>query len=342
MKDRKVALALQVGLAVLAFAIARSAFEVGEAQADDTGLLNPSAQAADTGGDGDGFELNPTNAFADAAAFATNDNGGGDRHRFYDYSISVPAGATIDGIEVRVDWWLDRTNGTNSMSVELSWDGGSTWTVAKTDTIESDTEHTTVLGGSAESWGRTWAPSELNDPSFRVRVTSNASGGGSQNRDFFLDWVAVKVYFTPSGGTLTISTSPITFTGVTLNGTDQTVTGSTSAWQADASGQGGGWNVDVSSTDFDNGAGKIIAVANFEIRLLDSNIVLVSGDINKPVSAQTAFVSLSGTALKIASAAVGEGDGIYDLTPDFRLTVPGETFTGSYAAAVTVTISAGP
>ena len=435
MKDRKVALALQAGLAVLAFAIARSAFEVGEAQADDTGLLNPSAQAADTGGDGDGFELNPTDAFADDAAFATNDNGGGDRHRFYDYSISVPGGATINGIEVRLDWWLDRTNGTNSMSVELSWDVGSTWTVAKTDTTESETEHTTVLGGSAESWGRTWAPSELNDDNFRVRVTSNASGGGSQNRDFFLDWVAVKVYFTPSGGTLTISTSPITFPGVTLNGTDQTVTGSTSAWQADASGQGGGWNVDVSSTDFgidevqqvynsatagtftltfsgqttaaiaynasvatmesslealsnitdvnvtgsgtsgdpwvvtfvDPGKqnvaemtaddtnltggtstistateGRTIAVANFEIRLLDGNIVVVSGDINKPVSTQTTFVSLSGTALKIASAALGEGDGIYDLTPGFQLTVPGGTFTGSYTAAVTVTISDGP
>jgi len=28
-----------------------------------------------------------------------------------------------------------------------------------------------------------------------VRVASNASGGGSQNRDFFLDWVPVKVYY---------------------------------------------------------------------------------------------------------------------------------------------------
>jgi len=91
-----------------------------------------------------------------------------------------------------------------------------------------------------------------------------------------------------------------------------------------------------------NVGGTGVAVANFEIRLLDASIVVVSGDTNKPVSTQTAFASLSGTARKIASAAVGEGDGVYDLTPDFRLTVPAETYIGSYEATVTVTISAGP
>ena len=38
-------------------------------------------------------------------------------------------------------------SGASSMSVELSWDGGSTWTAAYTDTAESRTEHTGVLGG---------------------------------------------------------------------------------------------------------------------------------------------------------------------------------------------------
>ena len=161
-------------------------------------------------------------------------------------------------------------------------------------------------------------------------------------------WLAVAVALIAAGAlvleaaALTITTSPVTFPEVTLDGTDQTVNGSTSAWRADATGETGGWNVTVASTDFDNGADKTIAVANFELRLLDANIVVVSGDTNKPVSTQTGFASLSGTALKIASAAVGDGDGVYDLTPDFRLTAPAETFTGSYTATVTVAISAGP
>jgi len=54
------------------------------------------------------------------------------------------------------------------------------------------------------------------------------------------------------------------------------------------------------------------------------------------------FTALSGTALKIASVAVGEGNGVYDMTPDFRLTVPAETYAGDYAATVIVDISAGP
>jgi hypothetical protein len=141
---------------------------------------------------------------------------------------------------------------------------------------------------------------------------------------------------------LGITTAAISFPNVTLDGDPHTVDGSTSAWRADAVGETGGWNVTVASTDFDNGGGKTIDVSNFEIRLLDTNIVWVSGDIDEPTSTQTTFTALSGTALKIASAAVGDGNGVYDMTPDFRLTVPAETYAGNYTATVTVSISVGP
>jgi len=140
---------------------------------------------------------------------------------------------------------------------------------------------------------------------------------------------------------LTITTAAITFPNVTLNGGPQTVSGNTSAWRADATGETGGWKVTVASTDFSNGSGKTIAVSNFEIRLLDANIVWVSGG-TKPTSTQTGFAALSGTGLKIASAAVNDGNGVYDVTPEFRLTVPAETYAGSYTATVTADISAGP
>ncbi|MCH8920266.1 MAG: DNRLRE domain-containing protein [Chloroflexi bacterium] len=160
----------------------------------DTGYLSPSAEAADTGGDGDGFELNPTNAFADDAAFASSMDNSVDRHRFYNYGASIPAGSTISGIEVRLDWWMDDILGTNSMDVELSWDGGTSWTSAKIGASETTTEQTFSLGGPADTWARTWTDSEFSDANFRVRLTSNSSSGF---RDFFLDWVAVRVYYTP-------------------------------------------------------------------------------------------------------------------------------------------------
>jgi hypothetical protein len=162
--------------------------------AGDTGFLNPTAQAADTGGDGNGFEVNPTYAFLDGISNASNYDGAGDRHRYYNYGVSIPSACDITGIEVRLDWWLDSTFGTNSMSVELSWDGGASWSVFKTDTQATTSEHTAVLGGSTDTWGRSWTPSDLSDGNLRVRVTSNSDSGF---RDFFLDWVPIKVYYGP-------------------------------------------------------------------------------------------------------------------------------------------------
>ncbi len=144
-----------------------------------------------------------------------------------------------------------------------------------------------------------------------------------------------------SAAALSINTAAITFPEVILDGTNQTVYGSTSAWQADAAGENGGWKVTVASTDFSNADNKTIAVSNFKVRLLSDNITWVSGDPNKPASTQTDFASLSGTALKIASAA-DTGNGVYNMAPDFQLNVPAETYTGDYTATVTVAISAGP
>jgi hypothetical protein len=161
----------------------------------DTGWPDPSAEAADTGGDNDGFEVDPTYAYGDDSLYAVNVNGAGDRHRYYDYGISIPGGSTIFGIEVRLDWWLDDTTGDNSLSVELSWDGGATsWTAAKTDTQETTSEHTVILGARNDTWGRAWSVSEFSDANFRVRVTCNSNESA---RDFYLDWIPVKIHYIP-------------------------------------------------------------------------------------------------------------------------------------------------
>ena len=142
---------------------------------------------------------------------------------------------------------------------------------------------------------------------------------------------------------ITISTVPITFPLTTLNGTDVTATTSGSTWRADGELNPAPWHINVSSTDFTNADSKTIAVSNFEIRLLDSNIVVVTGPPSpKPSSTQTSFTSLSGTDLRIATATAAGGVNVYDVTPDFRLTVPADTYTGDYSATVTITIVAAP
>jgi hypothetical protein len=174
-------------------AISDSGFFICTCTAGDSGLSDPAAEAADTGGDGDGYELNPTNAFGDAGGFATNMNGDDDRHRFYNYGFSISNACAISGIEVRLDWWVDATGGSISMDVDLSWDSGTSWTAAKTDTDETTTEHTVTLGSSSDTWGRTWSVSDFTNANFRVRTTMNGVGG----RNYFLDWLPVKVHYAP-------------------------------------------------------------------------------------------------------------------------------------------------
>jgi len=135
----------------------------------------------------------PTGIAVDGG-YAINNDGAGDRHGYYDYGISVLSNCSVTGIEVRVDWWLDNTTGANSLGVELSWGGGTSWTAAKTDTTETTSEHTATFGGSTDTWGRAWTAAELSDANFRMRVTSNSD---SSLRDFFLDWAPVKVYYGP-------------------------------------------------------------------------------------------------------------------------------------------------
>ena len=202
--------------AIMIAMLALTALPVSPAYADDTGWVNPQSNAATYGGDNNGFESNPWDAYANGGGYAYNNNGEGDRHLYYGYNFSgIPSGATIDGIEVRLDWWVDFTTGTNDIGVELSWDGGSTWTSAQNTSGDSTSQSTSILGGSSDNWGHTWTTNELSSTNFRVRLTCNCSGYyfcGYQ--DFSLDWVPVRVTYTnslpPTTTTLTSTLNPST------------------------------------------------------------------------------------------------------------------------------------
>lgn len=161
-------------------------------------------------------------------------------------------------------------------------------------------------------------------------------------------WIAVLAAFLATMAVVldvsafTLSTVPVAFPSTTLNGVDQTATTSGSTWRADGEGNNQPWHINVSSTDFTNAASKTIAVSNFEIRLLDASIVVVSGPPQKPSSTQITFTPLSGTDLEIASATPNQGRNVYDLTPDFRLAIAADAYSGDYSATVTISIIAGP
>jgi hypothetical protein len=172
-----------------------------------TGPKACGTSAADTGGDGNGYEVGTASACADDSVMATDTNTGtaarstacvnaaNDRHRFRDFSVGLPGGVTlISGIQVRADVGMNNNGGTSRLCVELSGDGGATWTAAKVVTLSSTAETTYLFGGAADTWGKAWTAGEFSNANFRVRFTDATN---QPNKDYLLDYVAVNVSYTP-------------------------------------------------------------------------------------------------------------------------------------------------
>jgi hypothetical protein len=118
----------------------------------------------------------------------------------------------------------DNAAGSPRMCVQLSWNGGASWTSAKATATLGASTTTFTLGGASDTWGRTWSAAEMADASFRLRVINVSS---STSRDFFLDWIGVRVHTVAAvAATLSaVSFSPTAVTGgspstgtVTLSG----------------------------------------------------------------------------------------------------------------------------
>jgi len=165
------------------------------------------SNAADTGGNGNGYESLPNNACAVDGSVATDANTGtnarsasctnaaNDRHRFWGYAFGLPGTVTaINGITIRADVGMRNNGGTSNVCVELSWDGGTTWTTAKSVTLTATAVTTYTLGSATDPWGHAWTAAQLSTANFRVRVTDATT---QNNKDYRLDYLAVTVNYTP-------------------------------------------------------------------------------------------------------------------------------------------------
>jgi uncharacterized repeat protein (TIGR01451 family) len=158
--------------------------------AAQTAFFNPTQTASATG-----FTAltNPTNAFGDDAANATGTFSSTTTlgQQYFGYGASIPAGAVPQGIEVRVDYSLSNTSGTNTLSVDLSTNG-TTWTTAYQNVAEPTSQITYIAGSPTELWGRTWTAADLSNLRVRVRM---ARTGTTLTGNFNLDWVSVRLTY---------------------------------------------------------------------------------------------------------------------------------------------------
>ena len=165
------------------------------------------SNSVDTGGDGNGYDSSPTRACVSDSLYAVDTSTGtntrstscgntsNDRHRWWGNSFGLPASVNaVDGITVRADLALNSFSGTNVFCVQLSWDGGTSWTAAKQVTLTSASKTTYNLGSATDAWGRTWAVGDFATSNFRIRVIDATD---TNNRNYQLDYLTVAVQYTP-------------------------------------------------------------------------------------------------------------------------------------------------
>ena len=135
---------------------------------------------------------------------------------YYGYNFNIAAGNLVNGITVQLDAWQSGGAGKGYLDVQLSNDGGSTWTTARripSTGFLATTETTYYAGDSSDTWGLSWTIAQLNSDASRVRVTAQKDGGS--NPAWRLDWIPVTVTY--SEPTQTDTTPPTT--AISLSGT---------------------------------------------------------------------------------------------------------------------------
>ena len=156
----------------------------------DTGWKSPGGYE-----DNDGV-VDPANAYSSNNLYAVFDDWWYNNVEYKTFSISIPSGATITGVEVSVEANDTLPSGGYYLNVQLSTDGGSSFSTAKSATIIGSTDKNYTYGGSSDLWGETLTYNSFGD-NFRVKLTSQATVGDGYYIN--VDHIQIKVYYTELG-----------------------------------------------------------------------------------------------------------------------------------------------
>jgi hypothetical protein len=151
-----------------------------------------------------------------------------------------------------------------------------------------------------------------------------------------------------AGSTLSVAGNGTPSFALTLNGDDQTTTYTLPVEVVDARGlaSGGGWNLTLTSTQFNDGAGHTFPTSASTITAASSGCAATSTCLlptngiayNLGVPAG----SVAPSAVKYFNAASPTGRGRVDVNATVSVAVPANVIAGTYSSTVTVSIVAGP
>lgn len=152
-----------------------------------------------------------------------------------------------------------------------------------------------------------------------------------------------------AGTTLSVSPNGTPTFNLTLNGVDQTATYTLPVSVIDARGlaTGGGWNLTVTSTQFNDGSGHTFPANASTITGVtsgcgtNSTCTLPTNSVSNTNLAVPAGATAP-AAVKYVNAATATGLGTANLNATVSVAVPANVFAGTYSSTVTVSIVAGP
>ena len=147
-------------------------------------------------------------------------------------------------------------------------------------------------------------------------------------------------------GSLSLSNGATASISDTLDGTDQTVGYTLPLSITDARGSGAGWNLTLTSTTFNDGAGHTLSTSASTIASVamacqgGGSCTNATNAITYPVTVPAAATAPA--AVKIFNAAANTGMGRFTITPTINVAIPGNSFSGSYTSTLTVAAVSGP
>jgi hypothetical protein len=152
-----------------------------------------------------------------------------------------------------------------------------------------------------------------------------------------------------AGTTLSVAGNGTPSFALTLTGDDQTSTYTLPVSVVDARGltTGGGWNLTVTSTQFNAGSGHVFPTTASTITGVttgcgtNSTCTLPTNSVSN-TSLALPSGSVAPTAVKYFNAATATGLGTTDVNATVSVAVPANVFAGTYASTVTVSVVAGP
>lgn len=142
-----------------------------------------------------GANFNKT--FADDGVFTTHPSGGwgseGDIELYSFSNLSIPSGATIDGIEI----YAEANSNTGPNEPDMFVYNGSSWSSALSNNSTWGKSTTTIdpaWGSNSNLWGLSWTSSTAEGIKIKMDSSSITSG-----RRIFFDWIRVRVTYTEAG-----------------------------------------------------------------------------------------------------------------------------------------------